>query len=102
MGPQRSTETLPKGVEAFIPSLILGTGECVCLPSMQWSHFGGDWDRSIGIPFTTLSRAMLMIVRLLQCPRRRCQVSTSGTMLEYIAEGGGLERATRAEGQLRT
>jgi len=44
---------------------------------MQWLHFGGTIERSIGIPVTTLFRAISesVITRVLQWPRRRCQVS---------------------------
>jgi hypothetical protein len=66
IGPHKSTNTLSKRLVAFIPSRKFGTGVRACLPRMQWSHFGGAVERLTGIPFTTLVRAISMIVRVLQ------------------------------------
>ena len=60
MGPQRSTNTCCNAMSALAPLCIFGTGEHICFPRMQLSHFGGDEDRSIGISVTeewhTMSR----------------------------------------------
>ena len=89
MGPHRSTNTRSNGQTDLLPSLTDGTGERVCLPRMHRSHLGGEVERSTFIPSTTLERAMSMIVRVLQWPRRRCQVSTLGMREAYRAIGEG-------------
>src|SRR6266702_175988 len=85
IGPHKSTKTFPSRLFAFTPSRILGTDDRVCLPTMQWSHLGGAHERSIGIPWTASERAISIIVRTLQWPSLRCQVSTSGTRWAYMA-----------------
>lgn len=85
MGLQRSTYTRPNRSVALFPSLVPGTCDLVCFPKMQWPHNAGAEERSMGIPFATLLRAMSIIVHWSQCPRQRCQVSMSGVLVVYRA-----------------
>src|SRR5216683_2077822 len=87
IGPHKSTNTLPNRSVAFGPSRILGTGDRVCFPRTQWVHLGGVEERSMAIPSTASLRAISTIDLTLQCPRRRCQVSTSGVREAYSAVG---------------
>jgi hypothetical protein len=62
MGPHMSKNIRSKGRVARNPSLNFGTDDLVCLPMMHRSHFGGEVERLIGIPCTTLARAISTMV----------------------------------------
>ncbi len=78
MEPQRSMYTRLRGLVAFSPFLIFGTGKRVCFPKMQCSHLGAREEVLIGIPSATLEWAMSRMVRDLQWPKHLCQESMSG------------------------
>src|SRR6266581_2900713 len=85
MGPQRSTNTRSKGTFAFSPSLTFDTGDRVCFPRIQGLHLGGEEERLMVIPSAAPCLAMSTMAPTLQCPKRRCQVSTSGVREAYNA-----------------